>query len=509
MKQLDLLLVNAPSRIGVYGALSKFAAIEPPVWALLIARHCLDRGFSVEVLDAEAEELTTSQTAARINDTKPRLAAFCVYGQQPSASTQCLPGSEAVAKLVDGRIPTLCFGTHPSALPKRTLREGPWTYVCQGEGPYTITELLTRIKNNNLEFSTSHPPGLWWEACAGLYAHTQPASNIENLDQELPNQAWELLDMAKYRPHHWHKWMGDPNGGYAAIQTSLGCSFNCQFCCIQAPFGDENPRMRFWSPENVVKQIKLLQDYHITNIKIPDEMFCLNKQHVKAICHGIINHIGEHLNIWAYARVDTVRDTELLDLMRKAGFKDLGIGIESASARVRNNIEKGKFRDEDILTAVQRVNDAGIHVGANFIFGLPEDTLESMKETYDLACKINAPYTNLYTCMSYPGSPLHSIARQKGWLLPEDTDSGWIGYSQHAYQTLPLPTETLTASEVLAFRDEAFMRFHQRPEYLKMLRDKFGEQAVTDMTEILKHEKPRRKLLESPIGHNLGGSYER
>lgn len=498
MKQLDLLLINAPSKVGVYGALSEFAAIEPPVWAGLIARYCLNRGFSVEILDAEAEELTTSETATRINDAKPHLAAFCVYGHQPSASTQCLPGAEAVAKLVDGRIPTLCLGTHPSALPERTLKEGPWTYVCQGEGPETILRLLSVLTSP----VSDHVPGLWIREEGYT---VKPPRNIENLDQDLPSQAWELLDMTKYRPHHWHKWMGDPNGGYATIQTSLGCTFRCQFCCIQAPFGEDNPRMRFWSPANVATQIaNLVNQYSITNIKIADEMFCLNKQHVWQICNHLIDmKLGDKLNIWCYGRVDTVKDQQLLNHMRRAGIKDIGIGIESASLRVRNSIEKGKFRDDDILAAVKRVNAAGIHVGANFIFGLPSDTLDSMIETYDLACELNSPYTNMYTCMAYPGSPLHTIAKERGWQLPEDNGGpGWIGYSQHSYETLPLPTETLTAAQVLTFRDEAFMKFHQRPEYLSMLQTTFGDQAVADMKAILAHGKPKRKLLEPSASHN-------
>jgi anaerobic magnesium-protoporphyrin IX monomethyl ester cyclase len=517
MSKLDLLLVNAPSRIGVYQNLSEFTAIEPPVWAGLIARYCLNRGYSVEILDAEATFLHGEQTSLDVEQTawqiallEPRLAVFCIYGHQPSASTQCLPAASAVArelKSLRPDIPTLALGTHMSALPEKTLREEPFDYVCQGEGPRTIAPMLENLRQEKpADKSTPFTNDFQWPMglChlnGGGFGRSMygMAPNIEDLDRELPNQAWELLYMRNYRPHHWHRWMGDPKGGYASVQTSLGCSFRCQFCCIQAPFGDSTPRMRFWSPENVVKQIEgLVVRYGITNLKIPDEMFCLNRNHVKGICNGLIGRgLGDRLNIWAYARVDTVKDTELLDLMRRAGFKDLGIGIESASKHVRDGVEKGRFGNEQILEAVARVNAAGIHVGANFIFGLPDDTLESMQETLDLACEINAPYTNLYCAMAYPGSQLHKMAKEKGWRLPEDPGGpGWIGYSQHAYETLPLPTETLTSEQVLDFRDEAWLHFHQRPEYLNMLQAKFGLRAVEDMQKILALGKPKRKHRE-------------
>ena len=504
-EKLDLLLVNAPSRVGVYGKLSEFAAVEPPVWAGLIARYCMARNFTVQILDAEAEELGVKETALLIIKAAPRLAAFCIYGHQPSASTQCMPGASAIAgwdmnRIGAAGIRTIALGTHPSALPERTLREEPFDYVCQGEGPIQIAELLKRYRTLDEEGAASFGGiglgGLW---SRGSSAPRLQEKNIFNLDAELPSQAWKLLDMKRYRAHNWHLWSGDPKGGYASVQTSLGCSFSCAFCCIQAPFGDASPRMRFWSPQNVVDQILILvRDHNISNIKIPDEMFCLNKQHVRSICLELIDHgLGDRLNMWAYARVDTVKDQEMLNLMRRAGFKWLGIGVESASKHVRDGMEKGRFGNEDIAAAIGRVRNAGIHVGANYIFGLPDDTRESCRATLDLACELNTEWANFYCAMAYPGSALHRIAREKGWRLPEDPRGpGWIGYSQHAYESLPLPTETLTAEEVIDIRDDAFLTYFSRPEYQDMMHRTFGDRAIEEVERMVARGRPRRKHRE-------------
>lgn len=518
MNQLDLLLVNAPSRIGVYQSLSQLAAIEPPVWAGLIARHCLNKGFSVEILDAEAEGLTIEQTAWRIAELRPRLAAFCIYGQQPSASTQCIPAASAVAKLLKTElrgvfqtpergpnapaIPILALGTHPSALPERTLREEPFDYVCQGEGPHQITGVLKQnifTCNGNEVRGSLFPehigvswsmPGIWHRE-HGPSCVTQ---NISDLDTELPGQAWELLDMTKYRAHNWHLWTGNTKGGYASVQTSLGCPYRCSFCCINAPFGGAG--IRYWSPKNVATQIEhLVKDYGIVNIKIPDEMFVLNRNHVRDICEELVNRgLGHRLNIWAYARVDTVKDNYLLHAMRRAGFRWLGIGVESASKHVRDGVEKGRFGDEDIRKAIERVQGHGICVGANYIFGLPDDTQESMQQTLDLACALNTEWANFYCAMAYPGSPLHKIAKEKGWRLPEDEGGpGWIGYSQHSQSSMPLPTETLTYQEVLDFRDDAHLKYFARHEYLLMIDSKFGHVARHNVEQMLALGKPKRK----------------
>ncbi len=510
-EQPDLLLVNAPSRMGVYGALASFSAVEPPVWAGLIARYCMNRGFSVQILDAEAEGLSVDQAAWRIAERNPRLAAFCIYGHQPSASTQCLPAASKVADTLCSHlqgnkltmIPTLALGTHPSALPERTLLEEPFDFVCQGEGPETITALLNEL-NAGVDHrgGKSKVPGLFWK---GYTAYSTklfvPIKNITDLDAELPNQAWELLDMKRYRAHNWHLWTGDPAGGYTSVQTSLGCQFACAFCCIQAPFGDASPRMRYWSPENVVEQITaLVRDHNISNIKIPDEMFCFNRAHVKAICNGLIERgLGDRLNIWAYARVDTVKDEEMLELLRRAGFRWLGIGVESGSKHVRDGVEKGRFGNEQIAAAIGRVRNHGICVGANYIFGLPDDTRESCAETLSLACELNTEWANFYCAMAYPGSALHrqiTGARAAGRpapALPEDHGGpSWIGYSQHAPESLPLSTDALTAHEVLDMRDDAFLAYFTRPAYLEMLGAKIGPHAAEQVRAMTALGRPRR-----------------
>lgn len=494
---LDLLLVNPPSRALVYQGLSRFSAIEPPVWAGLIARYCLNRDFSVEILDAEAEGLDAADTAWAILSKQPRLVAFCIYGHQPSASTQCMPGAKAVLGMMDAfvndfgakQVPVLAIGTHPSALPTETLKEG-FDYVVQGEGPITISRVL---EGGSLSFV----PGLWRK----MGWSPPPPFNITDLDAELPNQAWELLDMKRYRAHNWHLWSGDPAGGYASVQTSLGCPFKCVFCCINAPFtvNGSAPRIRKWSPMNVATQIRILvEHYGIANIKIPDEMFCLDREHVKEICRWLIGFgLGDQLNMWAYARVDTVKDEEMLDLLRKAGFRWLGIGVESASPHVRDGVEKGRFGNEQILQAIRRVQRHGIYVAANYIFGLPDDTRESCAGTLALAKEINAEMANFYCAMAYPGSALHRMAREKGWRLPEDHGGpGWIGYSQHAYETLPLRTEALSAEEVIDIRDDAWMNYFTDKWYLERTRSVFGEKVVLEIVEMTSAGMPQRKHRE-------------
>ncbi|MEK7337713.1 MAG: B12-binding domain-containing radical SAM protein, partial [Nitrospirota bacterium] len=90
-------------------------------------------------------------------------------------------------------------------------------------------------------------------------------------------------------------------------------------------------------------------------------------------------------------------------------------------------------------------------------------------------------------------SPLYAQAKEKGWSLPDDAGGpGWIGYSQHAYDTLPLPTDRLAATQVLDFRDRAFQQYFQSAGYLTMLDRTFGPRVVQHVTDMCAHNVRRR-----------------
>jgi anaerobic magnesium-protoporphyrin IX monomethyl ester cyclase len=481
----DVLLVTPPSKDRVFQELGKsFTAIEPPVWSTLLGTFLNRKGVSVEILDAEAELIGFDHTAQRIVETDALLTVFVIYGHQPSASTHCMPAGREVAMKVRSIAPhlkTLVMGTHASALPNDTITNEPYSYVCEGEGPYTILAIIEMLKSGADKLESV--PGLWYRVGEKVFFN-DPAPNISDLDTEIPSQAWNLLDMARYRAHNWHCFDHiEERQPYASIQTSLGCPYKCSFCCINAPFGQ--PGIRFWSPEKIIDQIDhLVNEYGIKNIKIPDEMFVLNEQHVMSICDLIIDR-GYELNIWAYARVDSVKD-RYLEKLKRAGFNWLALGIESGSKYVRDGIEKGAFDDRDIIQTTNKIKEHGIYTIANYIFGLPDDTQQSMQETLDLALEINAEWANFYCTMAYPGSPLYNQAREKGWSLPNDPGGpGWIGYSQHGYESLPLPTNSLTSHEVLDFRDHAFEKYFSDPSFLSMIQNVFGTKVIDHIQSML------------------------
>lgn len=471
---VDVLLINPGSRLAVYQELGNdFSASEPPSLAGLFVTYLRRKGVSVELVDAPANNLSPEAVAKLVHDNfTPVLVVLAVYGFQPSASTQNMAAASETCRALKEICPgcrIMMTGTHPAALPRRTLSEEAIDFVCDREGPDTILMTAQALKAGAASFSGI--PSLWYRDGDQIRSNP-PGELMDNLDEQMPGVAWDLLPMDKYRAHNWHCFehinLRQP---YASMHTSLGCPYKCTFCCINAPFG--KPSYRLWSPDTVINEIDLLVNrYGMTNIKFVDEMFVLNKNHVLGICDRIIER-GHKLNIWAYARVDTIKD-EFLEKLQRAGFRWLALGIESGSKHVRDGVEKGRFGTPEIIRTVRKIQNAGINVIGNYIFGLPDDTHQSMQETLDLAIEANCEFSNFYCAMAYPGSKLYTMAIKNGWQLPES----WLGYSQHSYEALPLRTDALSSAEVLKFRDEAFMRYFTHPSYLRLVERKFGAEVL-------------------------------
>jgi len=480
----DIAFIKPAGAKRLYGELSDFGltAVEPPFWAALWAAFLREKGYSVALLDAEALGLGPAEIADWVRDVDPLLACVVVSGTNPSASTMNMVGAGDLLRRLRQAAPTtrtMLAGLHPSALPDQTLREEDADFLCQGEGFATFPGLIDALRAKATE---AEIPGLWRKTGDTVTSAPRP-SLLEDLGV-LPMPAWDLLPMDRYRAHNWHCFDDiTRRQPYAVIATSLGCPFNCSFCCINSFFGKNTIRYR--PVEAVLAEIDhLVTRYGVRNIKILDEMFAMNESRVVSLCSGLIAR-GYDLNIWAYARTNTITKP-MLDAMRAAGIRWLAYGFESASERVMRDVSKN-FGTERSAAAAAMTREAGIYICANFIFGLPEDDYASMNETLAFMIEMNAEWANIYSAMGFPGSKLYEEALRQGWPLPKS----WGGYSQYSADCLPLPTRHLTGGQVLAFRDYAFHAYYANPAYLSMLKRTFGEAAMNYIREVTAKRLPR------------------
>jgi radical SAM superfamily enzyme YgiQ (UPF0313 family) len=505
------LLVNPGSAHGRYqGLADRYAAKEPPHIAGLMATFLRRRNVDVAILDANAEDLGSEETAERIAEIRPVLTVLVIYGHNPTASTIVMPAARATLAALKRHAPTLTalmVGGHVAALPERTLREEPTDFVASGEGYHTIYELFRAIEAK--ETNLTKVRGLWYREGSAL-RFTEPAPLVTDLANDIPTVPWEILPMERYRAHNWHhRYIEDGRSPYAAFYTTLGCPYHCGYCPIQAPFKEGERVLKFapgqnsyrmWPPELIVEQVELLvNQYGVTNLKIADEMFVLNPRHVLAVCDGLVNRgLGTHLNIWAYARPDTAKP-RLLDQLRRAGVTWLCLGIESGSTDIRREVDKN-FDQDSVYRVVEQIQNAGIEVMANYIFGLPGETQESMQATLDLALDLNCAGANFYCNVPYPGSQEWTTLDPS--LKARYTDWGMM--AQLSVDFLPMPGVHLSSAEILQFRDDAFRTYHLRPAFLQMVEKKFGAPARREVETLAACTLERSCTKHQPVSVGQG-----
>lgn len=500
----DLLLVHPGSRTLIYQGLgNELSAVATPVWCGMIATLARDAGLAVRILDCEARNISAAEAAKIITDEiKPALTAIVAYGHQPSASTQNMTYAGALAREIktqDARQRVMLLGGHVTTLPERTLTEEVCDYVATGEGVYTAVQAARALKVHTLP-ELVHVPGLMYRGQSGAIYTAAPTPPLL---LGVPKVAYDLMDPTRYRAHNHHAFTG-PRAPYASIYASLGCPHRCSFCCIIAPFKDGKaassvgPNSYRMKPVAVVMEEidRLVDNWGVRTIRFDDEMFGVNTRWVRNLCDALKSRsYAAELNLWAYARIDSMK-YELLSELRAAGFRWLCYGIESVSDDVRDDVSKGGYDREDIIAVVRDTEAAGIEVLANYMVGLPDDTEETIEATYQLACELNTGFMNVYSVVPYVGSGLYAeTAAKSPETLPEQRMGTWAAYSQHSYETCPLPTKTgLTAADVLRLRDSFHTRYFERPEYIASVEKKFGASAA-DHVRRMNAVKLRRKLL--------------
>lgn len=514
--KMDILFINANSSNINYQQLSeRFSAIETPIWAGLLANHVRSRNFSTNILDCESERLNIYESASKIVDSGARIFCFVVYGQNPNDGTSRMEGAIATAKAVKQQEPQskiLFVGPHMAALPREALAtEDCIDFICQNEGVYTISNLL-KIENLNDENFLLKVKGLGFRSkefdkkkvlsnseswiqqnkCGIIVNEPEKIVPKEMLEYDLPGIAWDLLPPPnRYRTSLWHSWTNNTETSpFASIYTSLGCPNKCSFCMINIINRKDNSPgitsansniFRYWQPSFMIKELDKLAEMGVKNLKIADELFVLNPNHFLELCN-LIKLRKYEFNIWAYSRVDTCKP-EYLEVLKDAGINWLALGIENPDQSLRKEFIKGNFEEVKAIDLIKQIHNAGINIIGNYIYGLPPDTHETMKNTLLFAKNNLTEAFNIYPAQALPGSPLFSEARQKGLLLPDT----YTGYSMLGYHTQNISNNNLTAQEILRARDNAWREYHQNIEYLQLLENKFGikaRQSVEDMLKI-------------------------
>jgi len=408
--KVDVLLLIPPQPKGVSvqadavlarcaGVYSKTDYHIPPLGLCYIAGILRENGFSVSVIDCPAGNISEREALVRIKAIRPD---FIIISPGTSALTNDL---DFIKRLGDEGLAftSIGCGTHLTVLPEDGL-SGGLDYIVRGEPEMTTLELISALKSGK---DLSKVKGISYLK-NGEVINNERRKLIENLDT-LPLPARDLISDFYYEPPY------SGGGRFTIMTVSRGCPYPCTYCATSSYYGR---KVRFRSVDNVLDEIREIKmKYDI--IGFWDDTFTLKRKYVIELMKRIVS---ENLTVpfLCMSRIDTV-DGEMLSYMKRAGCRLILYGVESASQRVLDILNK-KTKVDGVEKVFDMTRDAGIETAGFFMIGTPGETRREIIETIELAHHLDPDYVSFNITTPYPGSELYKKYKHifKKW---EDFDA--------------------------------------------------------------------------------------
>ncbi|MFH2002821.1 MAG: radical SAM protein, partial [Planctomycetota bacterium] len=388
--------------------------VQPQLGIAYIASYLLSQGLDVQILDGEVNDYSLEEMVDRICDLKPMAVGI-------TTPTEDRFNAIDLANMIKARakgIFVFAGGPHFSYSAQDALENVPGIdAVVIGEGEFTSLELLKSFEKGKRTDRFHDINGCAFRDVHNKVVITPPRERLVD-PNEMPNPAWHLYDMDKYRC-----WLSVEEKTRAiGVISSRGCPYLCSFCSNSL-----NRKVRYRNPAHFIDEVQMLHErYGFPGLNFQDDSFTANAKHVERICHEILRR-GLKLRWYCSLRINNTT-RELLELMKEAGCVALGFGVESGSDKVLKLIKKGTDTDmiRRTLTLVKQVGFN--HVWLFMMFSLPGETLEDIRIGSDFE---NEMRLLLYgekgpkiilggVTYIYPGTELETIARKNGNVFPPD-----------------------------------------------------------------------------------------
>ncbi|MEO5370877.1 MAG: B12-binding domain-containing radical SAM protein [Magnetococcus sp. DMHC-1] len=363
---------------------------RPPLGLLYIAAYARHAGYQVKVLEFIDEEFFPGKNIKlwkELHDFNPDVIGLGVISWNRRVAQGIIQRirAETLNKII------ICGGKDPNFKPDIYLNNGV-DYVIFGEGEESTIHLLNNIFQPNGNMKSV--PGIGYlEDSEIVRTAVHPVMPLENL-------LYPALDLVDY-DHYCDIRLGGIPGHFIKtgfMMASRGCPFTCRFCTDPI-----RSRYRERSIDDIVAEIKWqMAHWKIDGIVFLDDLFYYRDQRVNAFCERIIKE-GIKLKFYAQARADRVGNSETLALMKKAGFIQIAMGIESGSQRMLDIMEKHTQLDT-MNEAIRKVEKAGIYAYIFLIVGFPEESQDDLEATARFLSKIKPTFITVNYFMPMPGT---------------------------------------------------------------------------------------------------------
>lgn len=400
--------------------------IRIPNGLLAVASLPDKAGYSIKIIDLKLDDNWHNTLKQSIGKDTLCVGITCSTGRMINSALEVAGRVRKINPL----IPIVWGGPHPTLLPEQTMENPLVDIVVINEGERIFMELIDALSTGKTLINIK---GIYYKENGSVIVNS-PAKIIEDLD-ELPSLPYHLVDISKYSS------LNIDNMPSIDILTSRGCPNNCGFCSIPVTCGR---RWRAISPEKIIQNIKELKEkYGIKTFYFCDDNFMVDLKRVERLLDLLKN---ERIDIyWGTqgVRIDTINQisNELIDSIEESGCVELSVGIESASSKTLEMIEK-KITIKDVYEANKKLAGRNFAIKYNFIIGFPEENMDDVKKTVKLALDLYKENRNVWFPFNiftpFPGTPMFNKAVEYGFNPPEKFEEweklesvGWDRYFSH------------------------------------------------------------------------------
>lgn len=420
---------------------------HPKLGLMYIASYMKKHGYKdVKIIDLDLLTWDFHTFCGKVKEYSPDLVGIqCMTTHLESAYRICrfVRTSLKNTKIVLG-------GAHFNYQPENIFNYFDIDFVVRGEGEKTFLELIQSIRE------PSH-----YKNIKGLVFRDLSGTVVRNEDREL-NHELDDLPFPDYDDlYEGHPFYGPPyskTGRMVTMMTSRGCPFRCAFC--DAP-NIHGKKVRSRSVDNVLDEMKFLQKkYAVNEFLFKDSNFHMSNKWVaefaEKITRGNIN-----ISFFANYRAEVVSE-EFVEPLKQAGCSLIFCGIESVDPSVQKILGKNTSMSQ-MLRADESIKKYDIKRMYSFMFGSPDDTVESLRASIDFAIRTNPFLIFVNPTVAFPGTALydyslhHNLLRNPEWFysfLSPKADDPFPGR---------MMMETLPPKTVNKYIRMAYWKFYLRP----------------------------------------------
>ncbi|MBF8273163.1 MAG: Protein involved in methylthiolation of isopentenylated A37 derivatives in tRNA [Magnetococcales bacterium] len=363
---------------------------RPALGLLYIAAYVRDAGYEVRIFEFIDEDFFPGQNKSvwkKFHAYDPDFIGLGVISWNRRVAKDII---QRIRKETHDKV-IVCGGKDPNFKPDFYLENGV-DYVIFGEGETPMVDLLDTLTQSDRILEEVN--GIGFLRDGQVYRTTSaPLLSLDNL--KFP--ALDLVDFDHYAnirlggiPGHFIK------TGF--MMASRGCPYTCRFCTDPI-----RVRYRERSIDHIIAEIKWqMETWHIDGMVFLDDLFYYRDDRVDAFCERILKE-GIKLKFYAQARADRVGSPETLTLMKKAGFLQIAIGVESGSQRMLDIMDK-RTQLQTMKDAVNKVENAGIFSYIFLVVGFPEENLEDLMATEAFLKEVQPSFTTVNYFMPMPGT---------------------------------------------------------------------------------------------------------